>query len=225
MITTALVIGLLASSASGVRANSKDKNDHKDKGHKFIGLSPVDFPHKGHGDMDGSKKHHGDNDCQRHDDCGQDNCGHHHCGNDSCNNTTKPTQENPGGSKNGPPGTPENPTKPYPPKTPIRFPPSAYKFLGNKNLVSNPMKGLHDPLRPSPKPAPPAGTIPTLGTGVNGFANGVGKDVGSAVGLGVSEAIKGVGSVANAVGDLAGGVASAASDLGSAVENAIGSIL
>jgi len=219
MITTALVIGLLAGSAASARANGKDKKDNKDKGHKFIGLSPVDFPH--HGD-----KHHGDKDCKDNDRCGKDDCDKHHCGDDSCHHGSKPPKENMGGSTNHPPGTPGGPPLPKKP-WPIKLPPGATKFYGSQTLAGNPMKGLHDPLRPSPgRPGVPPvqGQIPTLGTGVNGFASAVGKDIGSAVGMGVTEAIKGVGAVTNAVGDVVVGVGNAVSDVASGIGNALESI-
>jgi hypothetical protein len=235
-ITTALVIGLLAGSAASAQAKGKDKKDNKDKGHKFIGLSPVDFPHhddKHHGDKHHDDKHHGDKDCKNHDGCdkdrcdGKDNCGKDNCKDGSCHHGTKPPKENMGGSTNHPPGTPGGPPLPKKP-WPIKLPPGATKFYGSQTLAGNPMKGLHDPLRPSPnggRPAPSQGQIPTLGTGFNGFAGAIGKDVGSAVGFGVTAGLKGVGAVANAVGDVAGGVANAVGDVAGGIVSGLESLL
>ncbi len=226
MITTALVIGLLAGSAASAQAKGKDKKDNKDKGHKIVGLSPVDFPH--HGNEHHGDKHHGDKDCKNHDGCDKDRCNDKdHCGDDSCHHGTKPPKENMGGSSYHPPGTPGGPPLPKKP-WPFKLPPGATKFYGSQTLAGNPMKGLHDPLKPSPKPGRPApsqGQIPTLGTGFNGLASAVGKDVGSAVGFGVTEGLKGVGAVATAVGDVAGGVANAVGDVASGVVNGLESLL
>lgn len=216
-ITTALLLGVLVGSVASARADSKDKKDNKEKGHKIVGLSPVDFPpaEKGHGRWeDGDKDNHGHHGDKHH---GDKHHGDKHHGDKHHGGQT----EFPGGSKNGPPGTPENPTQPTPPKTPIRkFPPATLKVFG-KTTAANPMKGLHNPLRPT-KPAP--GQITTLGSGVNGFANAVGKDVGSLVGFGVSTAIKGVGGVLTAAGDIVGGVAKGVGAVAGGVATGLGDV-
>ncbi len=74
------------------------------------------------------------------------------------------------------------------------------------------------------RPAPTQGPIPTLGSGWNGFAGAVGKDVGSAVGFGVSTVLKGVGEIGSAVGAVGKGVGSVVSDVGSAVSDIGGAI-
>jgi hypothetical protein len=111
MIASALIVGLLAGTAANARANSKQKNDHKQAAHKFTGLSPVDFPHKEHGRRD--RKDHNHHGKEHHN--GDDNCG---------KNSSTPPKEYMGGSVYSPPGTPGNPvmpSKPTLPRTPIKF--------------------------------------------------------------------------------------------------------
>ena len=233
MIATALVIGLLAGSATSVQAKGKDKKDNKDKGHKFIGLSPVDFPH--HGDEHHGDEHHGDKNttatriaktttaATRITATTRTIAATTTATTGSCHHGTKPPKENMGGSTYHPPGTPGGP--PLPKKTwPFKLPPGATKFYGSQTMAGNPMNGLHDPLR-HPVPRGSQGQIPTLGTGFNGFAGAIGKDVGSVVGFGVTEGLKGVGSVATAVGDVAGGVVNAVGDVASGVVSGFESLL
>jgi hypothetical protein len=172
MIATALIVGLLAGSAGNARATSKHKNDQKEKAHKIVGLSPVDFPHKGHGDKDG--KH--------HDHHGKDHCGNDQCSsNDPCKNGSKPPKEYMGGSVYSPPGTPGNPvmpSKPTPPTTPIKY----HGLTHNTLAVSlqKQTKGLTPPGggRPGQGRVPNQGAqIPNIGTGLQGFTGAVGEGV------------------------------------------------
>jgi hypothetical protein len=217
MIATALIVGLLAGSAASAHANSKQKNEHKQKtqAHKTVGLSPVDFPRKAHGDKD-----HGDKDCRDHDHHGRDQCndrcgkdhggkdhsGKHHCGNnqcngnDSCKNGSKPPKEYMGGSIYSPPGTPGNPvmpSKPTLPTTPIK-----YYGLKNGALASSLFNQHTGPTPPRGRPGqggtPSQGSIPNIGTGWSGLAGGY-----AMMGMELGGAARSIGYIGKTVGSTA----------------------
>jgi hypothetical protein len=204
-----LVFGLLAGTAASVKADHHD-NKKKDKGQKASSRHD-DKDHKDHKDHDDRYwRHHHKRD--------------HQHGDDQCNDGSKmPTQYYPGGVKPGPTapkGTPENPT-PVTHKFPRPIPVQLGKDLNKTNLLPVAL-GKHRPGKPG---RPANNTIPTLGTGFNGLAGALGKDIGGAVGFGVTQGLKEVGNIANGVGDVVGGVANAVGDVASGVVNGLESIL
>ena len=114
-----------------------------------------------------------------------DSC-HNGCDHEGCN---KPPKEYMGGSKNGPPGTPENPFPPagHGPVMPPKVPVTTVNWNG-------PITTVYGRKPVTVTVTPTNGQIPTLGTGFRGLAGAVGTEVG-----------KGVSGVLNAAGDVVGG--------------------
>jgi hypothetical protein len=191
---------------------------------------------KGNSSQHSSSHNSSSNNCNSHCDHNSDHCHdscHDSCHNDHCN---KPPKEYMGGSKNGPPGTPENP---FPPKgghgpvviDPV-FPKPPITTVGPTKLGPPLLTQTGNPVLPPRKiyPLKPitttttSGQIPTLGTGFRGLAGAVGTEVGKGV-TGVLDAAGDVvGGAANAAGSVLGGAAKAAGSVVSGAANAVGDV-
>ena len=121
-----------------------------------------------------------------------------------------------GGSKNGPPGTPENPFPPmgHGPVMPPKVPVTTVKWNG-------PITTVYGRKPVTVTVTPTNGQIPTLGTGFRGLAGAVGTEVGKGVSGVLNAAGDVVGGAASAVGSVVGGVAGAVGDVGSAIGSAL----
>ena len=138
---------------------------------------------------------------------------HDSCHDDHCN---KPPKEYMGGSKNGPPGTPENPFPPagHGPVMPPKVPVTTVKWNG-------PITTVYGRKPVTVTVTPTNGQIPTLGTGFRGLAGAVGTEVGKGVSGVLNAAGDVVGGAANAVGSVVGGVAGAVGDVASGIGSAL----
>ena len=135
------------------------------------------------------------------------------CDYDHCN---KPPKEYMGGSKNGPPGTPENPFPPmgHGPVMPPKVPVTPVKWNG-------PITTVYGRKPVTVTVTPTNGQIPTLGTGFRGLAGAVGTEVGKGVSGVLNAAGDVVGGAASAVGSVVGGVAGAVGDVASGIGSAL----
>ena len=138
---------------------------------------------------------------------------HDSCHDDHCN---KPPKEYMGGSKNGPPGTPENPFPPmgHGPVMPPKVPVTTVNWNG-------PITTVYGRKPVTVTVTPTNGQIPTLGTGFRGLAGAVGTEVGKGVSGVLNAAGDVVGGAANAVGSVVGGVAGAVGDVASGIGSAL----
>ncbi len=173
------------------------------------------------GSKGGSSQHNSSSHNSSHCDSNHNDHCHDSCHDDHCH---KPPQEYMGGSKNGPPGTPENP---FPPKgghgpvviDPV-FPKPPVTTVGPTKIGPPLLTQTGNPLRPRPV-LTPTGQIPTLGTGFRGLAGAVGTEVGKGVSGVLNAAGDVVGGAASAVGSVVGGVAGAVGDVASGIGSAL----
>ena len=150
--------------------------------------------------------------CDHSSDHCHDSC-HNGCDHEGCN---KPPKEYMGGSKNGPPGTPENPFPPagHGPVMPPKVPVTTVNWNG-------PITTVYGRKPVTVTVTPTNGQIPTLGTGFRGLAGAVGTEVGKGVSGVLNAAGDVVGGAASAVGSVVGGVAGAVGDVASGIGSAL----
>ena len=163
----------------------------------------------------GNSSHSSSTQLQNSSHCDSNHHDHDHdsCHDDHCN---KPPKEYMGGSKNGPPGTPENPFPPmgHGPVMPPKVPVTTVNWNG-------PITTVYGRKPVTVTVTPTKGQIPTLGTGFRGLAGAVGTEVGKGVSGVLNAAGDVVGGAANAVGSVVGGVAGAVGDVASGIGSAL----